>query len=197
MRRYLILLVGVSFLGLASSPRASAQASQPYVGEVVIVAFNFAPQNWASCNGQLLSIAENDALFALIGTTYGGDGVSTFALPDLRGRVPIHQGQGPGLNNYILGQTGGQETVTLSINQMPAHEHTISGQSALGATSIPTGSVWASQSKLNVYSSANPDTPMNPASVSTAGGNQAHDNRSPFLTLNYIISLFGIFPSQG
>ena len=195
MRKYLILLGTAALLVL--SPGASAQASQPYVGEIVIVAFNFAPNGWATCNGQLLSISENETLFQLIGTTYGGDGQSTFALPDLRGRVPVHQGQGPGLNSYVLGETGGVETVTLSINQMPSHEHPVSGQSALGSTAIPTGSVWASQSRLNVYSSANPDTPMNPASVSTAGGNQAHDNRSPYLALNYIISLFGIFPSQG
>jgi microcystin-dependent protein len=194
MRKYLILLGTVALLGWL--PRASAQATGPYIGEIVIVAFNFAPAGWASCNGQLLPISENDALFALIGTTYGGDGQNTFALPDLRGRVPIHQGQGPGLNSYILGETGGAETVTLTLNQMPSHEHTIFGQSALGTTSVPTGSVWASQSRLNVYSSANPDTPMNSGSVSTVGGNQPHDNRSPYLALNYVISLFGVFPSR-
>jgi microcystin-dependent protein len=194
MRKHLILLSAVAFLAL--SPRASAQADQPFLGEIVIVAFNFAPVGWASCNGQLLPISENDALFNLIGTTYGGDGQSTFALPDLRGRVPIHQGQAPATSNYVIGETGGEETVTLSLNQIPAHEHPISGQSAVGTNSIPAGSVWASQSRLNVYSSATPNTPMNSASVSTAGGNQPHDNRSPYLVVNYIISLFGIFPSQ-
>lgn len=194
MRKYLLLLGTIPFLVL--SPRASAQASQPYLGEVAIVAFNFAPQGWATCDGQLLPISENETLFNLIGTTYGGDGQSTFALPDLRGRVPIHQGQGPGLSNYFLAQTGGTETITLSINQIPIHEHTLSGQSALGSSSIPTGGVWASQSRLKVYSSASADTPMNAASVSNAGGSQPHDNKSPFLTLNYIISLFGVFPTQ-
>jgi microcystin-dependent protein len=193
MRRYLILLSTMAFFIL--SPRASAQAEQPFVGEIAIVGFNFEPNGWAFCDGRLMAISQDDALFALIGTTYGGDGQTTFALPDLRGRVPIHQGSN-GFGSFVMGQTGGEETVTLTINQIPIHEHTISGQSGLGSTAIPTGGVWASQSQLNVYSSASADTPMNPASISTAGGSQPHDNRSPFLTVNYIISLFGIFPSQ-
>jgi microcystin-dependent protein len=189
MRRYLILLGAVAFLGLA--PRAAAQGSQPFIGEILIVPYNFAPQGFALCEGQLQSIAQNTALFALIGTTYGGDGVSTFALPDLRGRVPIHQG-----GAYIIGELGGEESVTLSISQIPAHDHAISGQSAVGTTSIPTGSVWASQSHLSAYSSASPDMSMNLASVSSTGGNQPHDNRSPYLTVNYIIAVNGIFPSR-
>ena len=193
MRRYLILVSAIAFFVL--SPRASAQAEQPFVGEIAIVGFNFAPIGWAFCDGQLMSIAENETLFNLIGTTYGGDGQTTFALPDLRGRVPIHQGSS-GFSNYIIGEIGGEETVTLSINQIPAHEHAISGQSGLGSTAIATGGVWAAQSQLKVYSSASADTPMNPASISNAGGSQPHDNRSPYLALNYIISLFGIFPSQ-
>jgi microcystin-dependent protein len=193
MRRYLILLSTMAFFVL--SPRASAQAGQPFIGEIAIVGFNFEPNNWAFCDGRLMAISQNDALFALIGTTYGGDGETTFALPDLRGRVPIHQGSN-GFGNFVIGQTGGEETVTLTINQIPMHEHSISGQSGPGTTAIATNGVWAAQSQLNVYSSASADTPMNPSSISTVGGSQAHDNRSPFLTLNYIISLFGIFPSQ-
>lgn len=194
MRKYLILMSMIAFLILSSS--ASAQGDDAYLGEIAIVGFNFAPRGWATCDGQLLPIDQNSALFSLLGTFYGGDGVQTFALPDLRGRVPIHTGQGPGLQNYFQGQTGGEETVTLSVNQIPTHDHTISGQSALGTTANATGGVWASQSRLNVYSSASPDSPMNPAAVSTAGGSQPHDNRSPFLTLNYVISLFGVYPSR-
>jgi microcystin-dependent protein len=195
MRRYLILLGVVAIL--TSSPRASGQsADDPFVGEIIIVAFNFEPPGWAFCDGRLMAISQDTALFALLGTTYGGDGQTTFALPDLRGRVPIHQGQGNGPSNYVMGQTGGEETVTLTINQIPAHNHSIAGESSVGSTNNPAGGIWASQSHLNVYSSSFGNTAMNPGSVSTAGGSQPHDNRSPYLALNYIISLFGIFPSQ-
>src|ERR1700730_14322610 len=136
MRKYLILLGTAALLVL--SPRASAQASQPYVGEIVIVAFNFAPNGWASCNGQLLSISENETLFQLIGTTYGGDGQSTFALPDLRGRLPLHQG-----NGFTLAETGGAETITLTVQQIATHTHPMIASLNAATTSDPTGNILA------------------------------------------------------
>jgi microcystin-dependent protein len=152
---------------------------------------NFAPQGWAFCDGSLLAIAENDTLFNLIGTTYGGDGQSTFALPDLRGRLPSHQGAG-----YTLAQSFGEETVTLNVSQLPAHNHTPQGSSNAGDKSTPAANVWAA-SALNQFSSAAPTVTLDPAAVGVTGGSQPHDNMSPFLVINFIISLFGVFPSQG
>jgi microcystin-dependent protein len=194
MRRYLLLFVVATFLMVA--PVAHAQGTQPYLGQIAIVSFDFAPQNWAICEGQLLPIDQYTALFSLIGTTYGGDGVTNFALPDLRGRVPINQGEGPGLEPYVIGQIGGEEQVSLTIAQIPAHTHPLLGQSALGASANPTGNIWAAQSRLNIYSSAVPDSPMGGGAIGTAGSGLPHDNRSPYLTINYIIALFGVYPSQ-
>jgi microcystin-dependent protein len=190
MQRYLLLLsAAVAFFAI--SPRAHAQASEPFLGQVLIVSFNFAPRGWVSCNGQILPINQNQALFSLLGTTYGGDGRTTFALPDLRGRVPIGSS-----DVFPLGLTGGEEEVTLTIGQMPAHSHPLLGQSALGTSANPTGGVWAAQSRLQVYSSASPDSVMGGASISPSGGGAPHDNRSPYLAINYIIALQGIFPSR-
>ncbi|GAC1354176.1 MAG: tail fiber protein [Herpetosiphon sp.] len=166
--------------------------SQPYIGEIRMCGFNFAPAGWAFCNGQLLQITEYDTLFNLIGTTYGGDGQTTFALPDLRGRVPLHLGTGR--STYIIGQNGGTETVTLMQQQMPNHTHPLQAQSADGDQANPAGTSWAASS-LNQFSDSPPDAPMNPASVGTAGGSQPHDNMLPFLSVNFIISLFGIYPT--
>jgi len=195
MRRCLILL-GIVMACAAFSPRAGAQGTSPYIGQILIVPYEFAPVGWAFCDGSILSIAEFPALFDLIGTTYGGDGKSTFALPDLRGRVPIGQGQGPGTSDYVIGQAGGEETVTLTVAQIPAHTHEVQGQGGLGTTNNPSGATWATQSRLNVYSSATPSVTMGAASIGTAGSSEPHDNHSPYLTINYIISLFGVFPSQ-
>jgi microcystin-dependent protein len=176
--------------------------SQPFIGEIRLTGHNFAPSGWAFCNGQLISIAENETLFALIGTTYGGDGQTTFALPDLRGRVVLGAGQGPGLSNYSFGQTGGTEQVTLSSNQMPAHRHNVlAASSGSGAVASPAGKVWSANSNSGslqyAAGSANPPiVSMAPAQVGTAGSSQPHENMPPFLGLSYIISLFGIFPSQ-
>jgi microcystin-dependent protein len=170
--------------------------AQPYIGEIRMFAGNFAPAGWAFCDGQLIPIAENDALFTLIGTTYGGDGEQTFALPNLQSRVPIHQGQGPGLsNNYILGETGGVEEVTLSINQIPQHSH-IPQASNTGGSDNPANNFWAHSTLGKPYAGAPPTVQMNAGTILPAGSSQPHENMIPFLCVTYIISLFGVFPTQ-
>ena len=166
---------------------------QPYVGEILAVGFNFAPYGWALCEGQILPISQYTALFSLLGTTFGGDGKTTFALPDLRGRSPIGADQGPGLSFYNVGDTGGEETVTLQVSQMPAHTHGVMASSNLATLPGPGGNVWAAQSQLLIYSSSRTATM---APLGTAGGGQPHDNLSPYLTINYIIALQGIFPER-
>lgn len=169
--------------------------AQPYVGEVRLFAGNFAPAGWMFCNGALLPISENEVLFQLIGTTYGGDGQSTFGLPDLRGRVPIHQGAGAGLSSYTLGEMGGVESVTLTANQMPAHTHAVGASTAPGHLASPAGAVPAKHRDYKAFRSAGPGSAMHAQSVVSAGGSQPHDNMPPFQCVSYIISLFGIFPS--
>jgi Microcystin-dependent protein len=171
--------------------------AQPYVGEIRMFAGNFAPAGWEFCDGRLISIAENETLFQAIGTTYGGDGQYTFALPDLRGRLPIHQGQGPGLaENYMIGQAGGVENVTLTAAQMPRHTHVVRARYEQGDTSNPS---WAALalSTLAAYTSTpgGPDDRMAPESVGVAGSSQPHNNMMPYLCVNFIISMYGIFPS--
>ena len=169
--------------------------ADPYIGEIRMFAGNFAPLGWAFCNGALLPIAQYEALFSLLGTTYGGDGQTTFALPDLRGRGPIHAGQGPGLTNHPQGEQGGTETVTLTVAQMPAHTHAPAASSAAGTSSHPNGNVWAASSTSDNQYAGTSNTTMNPATIGVAGGNQPHDNRQPVLAINFIISLEGIYPS--
>ena len=169
--------------------------STPFIGTVRMFGGNFAPIGHALCNGQIMAISQNSALFALIGTTYGGDGQVTFGLPDLRGRVPIHQGQGSGLSNYVIGQVSGTESVTLISSQMPTHTHPMTANSNNGDTSSPTNNFFAA-SGSSIYSNAVPNAPMNPQSTSLAGGNQPHDNMLPFQVINFIIALEGIFPTQ-
>ncbi|HTC95662.1 MAG TPA: tail fiber protein [Terriglobales bacterium] len=165
--------------------------SSPFIGEIRMFGGNFAPVGWAFCNGALIPISENDALFNLIGTTYGGDGVSTFALPNLQSRVPVHVGPG-----FALGQSGGAETVTLTTSQIPAHSHVPQGFSGVGNQSSPGSGVWASSSPATYYGDTAPSVAMDPAAIGSAGGSQPHDNMVPFLVINFILSLFGIFPSQ-
>lgn len=169
---------------------------QPYVGEIRMFAGNFAPVGWKLCDGQLLAIAENETLFQLIGTTYGGDGQSTFALPDLRSRVPVHMGQGLG-SSYPIGQTGGGETVTLTVNQIPSHGHVANASAGQGTSDLPNGRLWAAPSEpsAKLYASGAPNSSMHPSIVGPVGGSQPHENMPPFLAINFIISLFGIFPS--
>jgi microcystin-dependent protein len=164
--------------------------AQPYVGEIRIFAGNFAPAGWMFCEGQLLPISENETLFQLIGTTYGGDGQSTFALPDLRGRIPLHQG-----NNLTLAEQGGAEEITLTVNQIPAHSHPLLAANAVGNDPNPNNHVLAESSAVSLYQSASPAAAMAPQSISSTGGSQPHTNFQPYLCVNFIISLFGIFPS--
>ena len=168
--------------------------SDPYLGEIRLFAGNFAPVNWALCQGQLLSIAENDALYNLIGTTYGGDGQSIFALPDLRGRVPVHQGQGPGLSQRTMGALVGTESVTLTTGQLPAHTHPLHATTAAATITTPAGALLATTT-ADSYGPGPATTPMAAGAVGPAGGAQPHDNMAPTLTVNYIISLVGIYPS--
>ena len=164
--------------------------AQPYVGEIRMFAGNFAPAGWMFCEGQLLPISENETLFQLIGTTYGGDGESTFALPDLRGRIPIHQG-----NGFILAETGGAEETTLTVSQIPAHSHPFLASTAIATQSVPTNNVVAQSSAADLYIEDNPDTNLSPVAIGPVGGSQPHTNFQPYLCVDFIISLFGIFPS--
>jgi len=164
--------------------------AQPYVGEIRMFAGNFSPAGWMFCEGQLLPISENETLFQLIGTTYGGDGQSTFALPDLRGRLPIHQG-----NGFILAETGGAEEITLTVNQIPAHSHPFLASTAIANQSAPTNNVVAQSSAADLYIEDTPDVNMAAQAIGSVGGSQPHTNFQPYLCINFIISLFGIFPS--
>lgn len=166
-----------------------------FVGEIRMFGFGFTPVGWQACDGSLLPIAQNEALFALIGTTYGGDGQLTFAVPDLRGRVPIHQGQGPGLSNYSLGQRAGTETVTLTQDQMPPHTHAMPVSTAAATSPSPANAVPAADSADPVYAGTS-STSMAPNAVGLAGGGQPHDNCMPTLTVQIAIALDGVFPSQ-
>lgn len=171
--------------------------STPFLGVISMFGGNFAPRGYALCQGQLQSIAQNDALFALLGTTYGGDGQVTFALPDLRGRAPIHQGNLAGGSTYVIGQVLGTETVTLTASQMPAHNHTLGASSNPGSGAGPTGAVWAAYTAgQNYAAAASANTAMNTGALSVSGGNQPHENRQPYLGINFIIALEGVFPSR-
>jgi microcystin-dependent protein len=165
----------------------------PFVGEIRLVGFNFAPEGWMFCAGQLLPISEFETLFNLIGTTYGGDGVSTFALPDLRGRVPVHQG-----SSFVMGQRAGTETVSLIGQQVPSHNHSSTlCSSGAGTSGTPSaGAIWSVSKLGSLYNNLAPSVVMGGNALATAGGGQPHENRQPSLAINYIISLFGIFPSQ-
>ena len=163
--------------------------AQPYVGEIRMFAGNFAPAGWMFCEGQLLPISENETLFQLIGTTYGGDGESTFALPDLRGRIPIHQG-----NGFILAETGGAEEITLTTNQIPAHTHPVLATNDLSTSTTPLNHVLCQSANKN-FRVGNPSVFLSPQAVSSTGGSQPHTNFQPYLCVDFIISLFGLFPS--
>ena len=165
--------------------------AQPFIGEIRRFAGNFAPLYWAFCNGALIPISENDALFNLIGTTYGGDGQNTFALPNLQSRVPVHVGPG-----FALGQAAGAESVTLTVSQIPAHSHLLQASDADGDASGPANNVPAAATAFDPYESATPTVDMSVDMLGSAGSSQPHDNMLPYLVVNFIISLFGVFPSQ-
>ena len=172
----------------------------PFVGEIRLLPYNFAPQGWADCNGAVLSISENETLFQLIGTTYGGDGVSTFGLPDMRGRVPIHAGTPPGMSTYMIGQLSGTETVTLIPGNLPSHTHTLSATTALADTGTPGGSVVLGALSGNTMYTNSIDGinsgALGSATIGTAGNTQPHENRMPTLTMRYCICTSGVFPPQ-
>lgn len=170
--------------------------ADPFLGEIRLFGFNFAPVGWAMCQGQLLPISQNTALFSLLGTSYGGNGTTTFALPDLRSRVPLSMGQGAGLSNYVIGQAGGNENVTLLASQLPAHSHSVNASSTAAAADRPAGAVLG-HAGVNTYA-AGPDgaTVMNAGMIANTGGSQPHSNLQPFLTLNFCIALQGIYPSR-
>ncbi len=191
-----LLLLAVFGLSVTTNT-ANAQGADPFLGQIAFVPYNFAPRGWAECNGQLLSIAQNTALFSLLGTTYGGNGQTTFALPDMRGRSLVDDGQGPSLQNYTIGEMAGQESVTLTTNEMPAHNHILNAVTADGNEASPTGNVPANTKTLDKeYSSATPNTTMKNTMVANAGGNQPHENRSPYLVMKCIIALQGIYPPR-
>lgn len=201
--------LGLGLLGGAAqaAPRGSRSTAgmDPFIGEIMLFAGNFEVRNYAFCNGQLLSIAQNTALFSILGTTYGGNGTTTFALPDLRGRFPMQFGQGPGLSNYNLGQVGGAESTTLTAAQMPAHTHAQNVSAAAGTLATPAGTFPAAhaaqlastEENVNVKGyGATANAVAAATALGTTGGNQPHSNMNPYLALNFQIALFGIFPSR-
>jgi microcystin-dependent protein len=157
---------------------------------------NFAPRGWAFCDGQLLAVSQNDALFSLLGTIYGGDGRTTFGLPDLRGRIPIHAGHGPGLSERRLGAKGGEEKVTLTVNQMPSHGHPLQGSSNLATVPNPQSNVVATSTTVDAYINEQPTQNLSSTAVTNIGGSRSHTNLMPFLCINFIIALVGIYPSR-
>jgi microcystin-dependent protein len=169
--------------------------TQPFLGEIRLFPWDWSVRGWALCSGQIMAIAQNQALFALLGTTYGGNGVQTFALPDLRGRTALAPGQMPGGPNYVLGEIQGEESHVLTVSEIPAHVHAITTSSGVANQVSPASARWANGGHA-AYSTANPDSTMHPAALSTTGGNQSHENRSPYLALNYSIALQGLFPSR-
>jgi microcystin-dependent protein len=173
--------------------------TDPFVAEIRIFPFNFAPRGWAFCDGQIMPISQNTALFSLLGTTYGGDGRTTFALPDLQGRVPVHPGQGPGLSPRDLGEQGGSETVTLLQSEIPAHTHALAASAAAGVARSPSGELFANESGgVNSYAPLGaPTALLAAAACAAAGGDQPHNNLAPYLTVNFCIALQGIFPPRG
>lgn len=185
----------VAALQLGMPDGCRAGGSSPFVGEIMWVPYNFAPTGWASCDGQLLSIASNTALFSLLGTRFGGDGITTFALPDMRGRVPVQAGQGPGLSEYTLGQSGGETTHTLTLAEMPVHNHMVQVSNQTATFTDPTNHVLAAAPTGHLYSTSSDGT-LATGALTTVGGGQPHNNMMPYTTLRCIIALQGIFPAH-
>jgi microcystin-dependent protein len=179
--------------------------AEPYLAQITLYACNFAPRQWAMCQGQILSISQNTALFSLLGTYYGGNGTTTFGLPDLRGRVPLAYGQGAGLSNYAIGEVGGQPTVTLTGNEMARHNHAFNASTAVTTTGTSNGNTFGTAhvgspvkgfTDALIYVQGNPNTTMNPQELQLTGGGGAHNNMQPYLTLNYCIAMAGIYPPR-
>ncbi len=170
--------------------------SEPFVGEIRMFAGNFAPRGWAFCDGQLLAVSQNDALFSLLGTIYGGDGRTTFGLPDLRGRIPLHQGTGPGLSPRRLGLKGGAEKETLTVNQLASHNHDFNANTAVATDVAPAGKVVAHGVGVNTFAAVAQDTNLASNTISNTGGSQPHTNLMPTLCVHFIVALVGIYPSR-
>ena len=171
--------------------------SDPYIGEIRMFGGSFAPAGWAFCQGQTLPIAQNDALFTLLGTTFGGDGQETFNLPDLQGRLPLHQGKGPGITqNYVIGENAGVESVTLTTQQIPVHTHAVVGTNAIGSEANPANNFLASSSSINAYGVYTPANAFASTAIPPVGGGEPHENMMPYLCISFILSLYGIFPNQ-
>lgn len=171
--------------------------ADPFVAEIRIVPFTFAPKGWAFCNGQIMPISQNTALFSLLGTTYGGDGRTNFALPNLQGRSPMHPGQGPGLSRHDLGEAGGRATVTLQPSELPAHTHGLTAAAQNGSTGTPSPAVALGTASAPVYGPPSDPVAMASEAIGSAGGEQPHEDRQPFLTLHFVIALQGVFPPRG
>lgn len=170
--------------------------SEAFVGEIRMFAGNFAPRGWAYCDGQLLAVSQNDALFSLLGTIYGGDGRTTFGLPDLRGRIPIHAGSGPGLSERRLGSKSGSEKETITVNQLPSHNHSLQGSSDLAQDTNPAGNLAGRTTALDIYTEIGPFAAMNSSTVTSLGGSQSHTNLMPALCIHFIVALSGIYPER-
>ena len=197
MRRVFSLAAALALAGLAVSPNVASAQAEPFIGQLMVTGANFCPRGWAEANGQLLSISQNTALFSLLGTMYGGDGVTTFGLPDLRGRTALHVGQGPGLSPISQGESAGSETHTLSVNEMPAHTHQAWGTDSFPVMLTPGNMVWAKQDRVKTYAPPGvQDVPMSPAAIGVTGGNLPFSLRSPYLGLKWCIAIVGIYPSQ-
>jgi len=196
MGRVLFLIAVLVLGGILASPQFVQAQEEPFLGQLMVTAATFCPRGWAAANGQILSISQNTALFSLLGTTYGGDGITTFALPDLRGRTAINTGQGPGLSGYTLGETGGTEVHTLTTNEMPAHTHQAYGSNAIPVGLNPGGLEVATQDRVRMYAPPGAEVPMAAQAIGVTGGNLPFDNRSPFLTLQWCVALVGIYPSR-
>lgn len=189
-------LVTVCLLLVLGMQTTVAQAEdEPFIGEMIWVPYNFEPKGWAFCDGRLIPIAQNTALFSLLGTTYGGNGQTTFALPDMRGKVMINAGQGPGLSDYVQGETGGASTHTLSWSEMPMHSHGFQASTATGTATTPANNLYASSASGKQYG-PNTGSSMSANAVAVAGGGQPHNNMMPYGTLNCIIALQGIYPAR-
>jgi microcystin-dependent protein len=170
--------------------------ADPFVAEIRIYPFNFAPKGWAFCNGQVLPLSQNTALFSLLGTTYGGDGKSNFALPDMQGNAPMHPGQGPGLSLHDLGESGGSDTVTLLESEIPSHPHALNASYSDGIATQPTGQLFAQGVGVNIWSTGTANTALAASAIAPAGGDQPHNNLQPYLTLNFCIALQGVYPPR-
>jgi microcystin-dependent protein len=191
----LTVIVGAALLITASGWSRPAAAAEPFIGTIKYFGFNFSPRGWALCDGQLLAVNQNDALFSLVGTTYGGDGRTTFGLPDMRGRLPVHMGHGPGLSNRVLGQKGGAERVTLTASQA-GHTHTLRATTGAGNQPSPTGNTLAQDGSDETYKIESPNVQMHAGSVMSTGGSQSHQNMPPFLGVTCAVALVGVYPSR-